>query len=272
MTSIQYISDIHLEFYNYTKITKIVNKIIATSKILILAGDIGKPISRIKKNKWKINRCYEYFLKLLSAKFEQIFLITGNHEYYNNLNVPIIEINQIIKDICYKMPNIKFLDNNYYDYNGIRFIGSTLWSEIDENPSIKINDLSNIPNMTIEKYNNLHYNSLEFLDTILSNSLEISIPCIIITHHLPLLELVNTSNNTNNTNNNINKISSDFTQWFAGDLTELIDDYGIIIKSWIYGHTHYKSVKYIKNIIFAAYPIGYPHEIIDQKYNKTLLI
>lgn len=269
MTSIQYISDIHLEFYNYAKIIKIANKIIPIAKILILAGDIGKPVSRIKKNKWKINRCFEYFLKLLSIKFEQIFVITGNHEYYNNLNVSIIEINKIMKDICHQIPNIKFLDNNYYDYNGIRFIGSTLWSKIDENTTIKINDLSNIPNMTIEKYNNLHYNSLEFLDTILSESQKLSIPCIIISHHLPLLELANTSINTINT---IDNISSSLTQWFASDLTELTDNYGNIIKSWIYGHTHYKSVKHIKNIIFAANPIGYPHEMTDQKFNKTLLI
>ena len=281
---IQYISDIHLEFYSFNKIAKIANKIIPNSKILVLAGDIGKPVSRIKKTQAKINKCYEYFLNLLSTKFDKIFLITGNHEYYNNLGVSIEDINRTIKTICENIgkSNVIFLNNNYYDYKGYRYIGTTLWTEVDENPGKKLNDLARIPNMTPLLYNELHYNSVEFLDKILSETAKMPnpIPCIIISHHLPLFELIDNPNNPNNpTNTNM-----DLLQWYASDLNELIDDYANvttntttnattnIIKLWIYGHTHYKNLQTIKNIIFAANPIGYPGEIADQKFVKTVTL
>jgi Icc-related predicted phosphoesterase len=265
---IQYISDIHLEFYSFNKIAKIANKIIPKSKILVLAGDIGKPVSRIKKTQAKINKCYEYFLNLLSIKFDKIFLITGNHEYYNNLGVSIEEVNKTIKTICENInkSNVIFLNNDYYDYNGYRYIGTTLWTEVDENPSKKLNDLSQIPNMTPLLYNELHYNSVDFLDKILAETAKMAnpIPCIIISHHLPLFELIDNTTNTTNT--------IDLLQWYASDLNELIDDYTNIIKLWIYGHTHYKNMQTIKNIIFAANPIGYSTEMTDQKFVKTVCI
>ena len=262
--NIQYISDIHLEFYNYNKVVKLVNKIEPIAPILVLAGDIGIPISRNKKCKYKINRCYEYFLELIAKKFEKIFIIAGNHEYYNRFNVSISEVNKIISGICNKILNIVFLNNNYYDYNGFRFIGSTLWSEIDEKPQIILNDMTRIPNMTPEYYNELHYKSLELLDIILKESMKISIPCIIITHHLHMIELINIPNRKND--------DEIMYEWFASDLTELIDDYNNIICVWIYGHTHYKSYKIHKNIKFVANPIGYPHEMTHQKYVKTVII
>ena len=58
MLSIQYISDIHLEFrYNLPKIK-------ALADILVLAGDIGDPRSKI----------YKWFLSDVSSKFKKYFL------------------------------------------------------------------------------------------------------------------------------------------------------------------------------------------------------
>ncbi len=65
---IQYISDIHLEFF------KVLPKQIVrpVADILCLAGDIGYPFSSL----------YRDFLKQVSRDFKKVFLIAGNHEYY----------------------------------------------------------------------------------------------------------------------------------------------------------------------------------------------
>ena len=80
MVKINYISDLHLEFYgddvNFEKVMNFDND----AEIICLAGDIGYPE----------HPNYEKFLSFISGKFKYVFLITGNHEYYHlNNNIPI---------------------------------------------------------------------------------------------------------------------------------------------------------------------------------------
>ena len=56
----------------------------------------------------------------------KIFLICGNHEYYGS---DIEPTNQFIRGLLVVWPNITFLDNDYEDYCGYRFIGSVLWDQ-----------------------------------------------------------------------------------------------------------------------------------------------
>ena len=106
--SIQYISDIHLEFYKINEVDNILSYIQPNAKICVLAGDIGYPFQKI----------YEIFLCGISKKFDEIFLIHGNHEYYRigknkgkNIKQIIDKTNDIIKDNNLK--NIHFLNNSY---------------------------------------------------------------------------------------------------------------------------------------------------------------
>jgi hypothetical protein len=64
---LQYLSDVHLEFRQ--KLPRVVPK----GDILILAGDIGYPFSGL----------YEEFLRKMTHSFKKVFLVVGNHEYYN---------------------------------------------------------------------------------------------------------------------------------------------------------------------------------------------
>jgi hypothetical protein len=67
MVKFQYISNLHLDLYPLGLFD-----IDAIAPYLLLAGDIGNPYQ--KK--------YELFLENISKKFEKIFIISGNHEYY----------------------------------------------------------------------------------------------------------------------------------------------------------------------------------------------
>ena len=62
------ISDLHLEFGSYLDIEP-------KCKYLMLLGDIGLPL---------INNDYFNFLKEVAQKFELVFLVLGNHEFYSS--------------------------------------------------------------------------------------------------------------------------------------------------------------------------------------------
>ena len=103
---IQYLSDVHFEHYHDLKIPSIFRKIEAVGDVLILAGEIGYPS---KKH-------YTEFIQYISEKYENIFLILGNHEYYQTHLNPSAVVFDIIKP--YK--NISLLDDNYEIYSKSR--------------------------------------------------------------------------------------------------------------------------------------------------------
>jgi predicted phosphohydrolase len=228
MLGIQYLSDIHLEFYE--DINPLMIQIQCKENILILAGDIGNPFLPN----------YEYFLSFISNTFEKTFIISGNHEYYYN---NIEETNNKIKNIIDKFDNITFLLNSFEDYKGIRWIGTTLWTHI-KNPQYTISDISKIPNLTVDKYNEMHFECVKFLEDTIND-----IPCIIISHHLPMYSL--TAEQYKN---------SLYRQWFNADLDNLIKNNKSVIKAFFYGHTHQNSVQITYDIPFLCNPLGYPNE------------
>ena len=234
---IQYISDIHLELTS-----KSIN-IIPIADVLILAGDIGNPYEEK----------YYNFLLDITSKFKKTFIIAGNHEYYKH---NIIDVKSKIKDICNKLSNITFLDNSFEDYNNYRFIGTTLWSKIT-NTFYTINDITEINNMTIEKYNLLHNECLQFLNEILSNSIDKKV--IVITHHLPIYELTHIKY--------INNFYYKYHEWFNADIDDIITRF-TNISAFIYGHTHIGSIQRFYNVNFYCNPLGYENENEDTDINK----
>ena len=134
----QYFSDLHLEFHDSNTFSDVLRKIQPKAEICVLAGDIGYPF---QEN-------YTIFLKHMNDLFKHVFLIHGNHEYYQlkeNKGKSMTEIfdrtNSIIKDNNLK--NIHFLYNSHYDLDGYRFYGTVLWTKISD-PRYLINDEAQI--------------------------------------------------------------------------------------------------------------------------------
>jgi predicted phosphodiesterase len=236
---IQYISDIHLE------LQKKIPKIIPVANILVLAGDIGYPDTNI----------YKEFLKEMNKLFKKVFLITGNHEYYSSNSMEEVE-NSIEKTLeIYNLKNITFLNSSYEDYEGIRFIGTTLWTNI-KNPSNTINDMNIIKDFSVELNNELHSVQKEFLEESLQES---PLPIVIITHHLPSYTLIHKEFQTDSWNK--------YNQNFASDCDSLIKP---PIKLWIYGHTHKENNSVINSVHCVCNPIGYPSEIWNKNIKKSI--
>ncbi len=129
--SLQIISNIHLENYNYP--INFSNFLIPSSPNLALCGNIGYPYFL----------SYKDFLKWCSSKFEKIFIITGNSDYYqiyNNNNMyntihkkklTIQDTDDLIKTIILEFPNITFLQNNIFELYDKIILGTTLWTDIN---------------------------------------------------------------------------------------------------------------------------------------------
>ena len=247
MIKIRYFSDLHLEFIKPNKIEKFIRKISSgIDEICILAGDIGNP--------YKSN--YDIFMNSISKKFKKIFVISGNHEYYNKTKT-IEETNVFLEDYFKKFDNISFLNNNYEYYDNYCFVGTTLWSKIT-NPNYEINDIYNIPNFDYIQYNILNLLSIAFLEDALQNNYN----CIIITHHMPSSCLIDIKYKTQQ--------MLPYNQWFYCNMDNLIEIKKDKIKCWIYGHTHTPSNNIINGIPFLCNPIGYPNENSKIDFQKNI--
>lgn len=112
---IQYCSDLHLEFKeNKHFLAK--NPIQPTGEILLLAGDIV-PFALIDKH----NDFFDY----VSANYESVFWVPGNHEYYH-YNLKDVK-NPLYEKIRH---NVFLVNNQIIPYKSVNLIFSTLWSSI----------------------------------------------------------------------------------------------------------------------------------------------
>jgi len=122
----QVLSDIHLEFSRFGfqfEFGDIVTN--NGAKYLLMAGDIGYPDMQI----------YEQFIRYCSKIFEKVFIVAGNHEYYDtdkkkyNMN----EIDGMIEDVISNINNVYYLNMTKYAIdNDIILLGCTLWTHVDE--------------------------------------------------------------------------------------------------------------------------------------------
>lgn len=270
MSSIQYISDIHLEFYNEKHETF---NIIPHSPNLALCGDIGYPNDKI----------YRKFIIKCSQLFKNVFVIFGNHEFYNIKMDKKTEIQTMNykKSLMNNFPqNVYFLDNKFvyldtftneiYDSSTfinfdsylkprfIKILGSTLWSDIDYYTATKMNDTRCIyinENRLLDHNDikSMYNNNINWIISEISK--EPKIQCILLTHHAVHPVFLN---NEEEYNPRIH-VKSAYINW----IPELYENNNLI--ACICGHTHnsvYSKI-YFKNnnyIYFLSNPVGYKHE------------
>ena len=246
---VQYISDVHLEFRK-----NVAFEPCHGADVLCLAGDIGYPFSSR----------YEDFLKDCTANFKKVFLITGNHEYYQigqQRKKSMEEIQQRIEEIIQK-PGlngvVSFLDNSYEDYCGVRFAGSTLWSRLAaDSDTTGFNDFYQIGELNIRLYNELHSCARDFLSS--PDIVESPLPVCVMTHHLPLMELIDPKYREGR--------YKKYNQFFASDCSDLIPP---SVRAWIYGHTHTPNSTFRNGVRFVCNPVGYPGERDDGEFNAVV--
>lgn len=250
---VQYVSDLHLEFYdNYT----FENFIKPSAEILFLLGDIGDPDTMIYKN----------FIQDCSIHFNKVFLIAGNHEYYSGKNIN--DINLIIQNICSSYDNVIFLNNDFYELTeDYVLLGTTLWSNLSQNEMVDLifssNDFLKIKNdgknLDFNMVNFFFKNNVRWLEDNLKKMNNKKI--IILSHHLPSYKCINKKYNQNRTNSA-----------YASNLDYLFSKYNI--NYWFFGHTHTSVDMTINRTVLICNPMGYIRNIgkENEQYNDSLFV
>lgn len=250
---LQYVSDLHLEYAD-----KIPN-IVAKQKYLALLGDIGNP--RTKK--------YQNFLKDTSSKFDKIFLISGNHEYWNlhehEIKLNKNEIDCIIYETVSKYNNIIYLNNATVNIDNVQIVGSTLWSNIPqdklEDAKYRMGDCNNIYNnnekIIPEQINELHNECVNYIEKIVNENNDKKV--VVLSHHCPSYQYLTEKYKHSNIN-----------YAFASNLDYLIKE---PICAWLSGHTHGIINKKINGVICSINCQGYSKQnLIDYDPGKYIEI
>jgi len=118
-------SDVHLEFGQL----QLENK--DNAEVLILSGDICtavdlRPTGLVGSGKY--DRYIDFFTAC-STNFPHVVYVMGNHEHYHGDYATSINI---IKDALSQFENIHVLDKEVWDLHDYRFIGGTLWTDMNK--------------------------------------------------------------------------------------------------------------------------------------------
>lgn len=251
----QIYSDFHLETYN--KIPEIIVK----SKYLILAGDICQ-----------INHPLFYvFLDYCSLKWEKIFYVPGNHEYYSkkkNMKELDFEYKYRIEE---RYKNIYYLNNTFIELNEhINIYGTSFWTVppflSTYEAKLIINDYNNISYynesvkhvmpLDITHINNLSKYSFDNLQKYLKNNTK---KTIIITHFPPI------RTGTSNKKYLNQKITNSYFSWPDNTLNKLNLTN---VSAWVSGHTHWSYDFTKNNVRFISNQLGYKEELSETNINE----
>ena len=244
---IQYASDLHLEFMGFpTPIQPLLKPI---APILVLAGDVGNPFQRN----------YRDMMSYCNIHWNRTFVIAGNHEYYHK-SATVADCLKQMQYLTDEFPNIRFLDRARSDYDGVAFLGATLWSDLSGSEDIAarmMNDYRLIrkePGVRIEPedVSAWHRRDRAWLESELAACEEQGRPTVVLTHHLPSFSLIARQY----ANHPLNPA-------FASACDSLIR---APVRAWIAGHTHagvhrtWTCPTTGASILGAVNPRGYPGE------------
>ena len=215
---IHILSDLHLEFAKYDVLALDVD-------VIVLAGDIGVGMKGL-----------EWAEKLLSRTKARIIYLAGNHEFYHQ---DINSLRTKMKEHCAGLESgrLHFLDDDEVVIDGIRFLGSTLWTDFklfgeelkDEcmlEGEQSLNDFRLIDSgewaFSALDSISLHNKSIEWLSNKLKNE-KFNGKTVVVTHHLPSAQSV------------VERYKKDLlSACFASKLDNLFG----YSQLWIHGHTH----------------------------------
>jgi len=240
---IQILSDLHLEVgqqyasFNFP----------ASAPFLLLAGDIGRLIDY---------EGYLYFLSAQVSRYQKVFLVLGNHEFYGLDYESGLEQAQRLAAEPNLAAGFVLLNRTRWDDPDSRLtiIGCTLWSAIPEDAydlvRSKISDYKKIDGWTPQRHNEAHYEEVTWLREevakLTSDQEEVrGRQLLVATHHAPCME--GTSRPEHSAN-----------PWTPAFATDLVDEPAWNgVKIWVFGHTHF-STDFLRNgIRLVANQRGY---------------
>ena len=261
-------SDLHLEF-GYQELPG--------GELLILAGDVAEArgirkhhssTKVIQDTPDTFYRCSEFF-KWECEKYDQVFMVMGNHEHYHSrFDKTYDELKSILPK------NVTLLENEVVDYKGVMFMGATLWTDLNKCDSLTafhlkqyMNDYRVIQNyypakqlyhkLTPEHTAATHFKTKQYFRTVLEMNRDK--PFVVITHHGPSYASINEKYKADRLMNG----------GYVSDLSELILDFPNI-KTWVHGHMHDPVDYMIGTTRVLSNPRGYVGHEDTSRFDPNL--
>ena len=238
-------SDLHLEFGSFEP---------DEGEVCVLAGDICCAEDAE-------NPVYKRFWKRIGERFNKVFYVMGNHEHYNN---DFDETESILMTII--PDNTSLLNNTSEVYEGINFIGTTMWSDFkgakpDEmnKAQMTMNDYRTIfrGDKNLSPYDVL-YNFDEAISFFNQTLPEASGKKVVITHHAPSFQSLNKD------------YGSRVSGAYASDLSHLIEYHSPDL--WIHGHIHENNDYSIGSTRIVSNPRGYKDYAVNPNFNPFFTV
>ena len=248
---VRVISDVHLEFENDKSFHP------GTGEVLILAGDICTACDFGFGN--KNEEIYLNFFEECVKGYDKVFYTLGNHEHYN---FDITKTEETLKK--YLPKGITLLNNSSEYYNGVHFVGTTLWADFKNgNPVIMDNaqrcmsDYHCITKdgkpLTPKDTLKLHDESVGWLMQALPM---LRGHVVVFSHHAPSLQ------------SNQGYREPELVGAYCTELTNLIEHHPNVIK-WVHGHVHKSSNYNIEQCNVIANPRGYNNYKLNEEFTTT---
>ena len=266
---VAYCSDLHLEF----KELEVVNDVGAD--VLILAGDIcvGEAIYKWPFYECEADECdsiqlarsiqYLKFFEQCAKEFKHVIYVAGNHEFYHGTHAKILTC--LRENLRRVGDNVHFLDMDCVDIDGVRFLGGTLWTSMNNGDPIAMWDAQTCMSdyKVIRVNTNGNYRQLRPMDTFnyhikCLNYFEIvsmdECPTVVISHHAPSPESISEE-----------YVGNSLNPAYCSDLQHFIASRPNI-KFWVHGHIHHKQSYMIDQCNVVANPRGYPGETVHSEF------
>lgn len=220
---VQYISDVHLGERTSRHAKGVELDCIAP--ILVVAGDLGNPLSDD----------YHSFLKRHAKKFEHVFIVAGNHDYYNQ-HLTFCQSQNYIRQMVSSIDRCSLLENQSVKvYPDLTIAGCTLWTKVDPKNAYSkfMYDHKMIKSQTTtqsswsyDERNERHDSSMRWLDNLVKTT---DTNLLVITHHVPTARLISKS-----------KLPDNVRQLMVGECSTIFgqDGKNNVSKVWIFGHAH----------------------------------
>ncbi|KAF4453326.1 hypothetical protein F53441_3989 [Fusarium austroafricanum] len=245
--TVQIMSDLHLEL----------NRQYATfdfpvkAPLLVLGGDIGRLVD------------YDMFLPFLArqtARFEKVFLVLGNHEFYEMSYEDGVQKARELEKEESLQGKLVILDRNCWDDpdSKLTIVGATLWSKISPSAaqvvSLRVSDFKLISGWSVAKHNECHTRDLAYLTETITelNNLptESQRNVLVVTHHAPCVNGASRPEHA----------KAPYKTAFSTDVIQAREFVrGVAV--WMFGHTHFTTgfikggVKVVANQ--RGYVLGY---------------